>query len=434
MSVKALKVFSKKNHPNADSLFVYEFGLEEGSQLLQIVANSENLYEVGDVAIVALVGATLKDGTQIKKARIRGIDSFGMALGKTASHPGCDFSAEYCQEPPKDLVATFVKWPSIELLHHVVKGFEVQSKNQQDFVLPKVTYKAKVKLDGTNGAVQILDGGVAAQSRTQILSEGNDNLGFHRWVMSAQDFFKQVAPGVILFGEWCGRGIQKRTSISKIDRKIFTIFAALVESDRGPVWEVRPEKIEALLPEPRHPDVFVLPWTGDEVVLDFGDRENLREGAETLNKMVEAVELEDPWVKSQFNISGLGEGLVLYPDPDQVLPSSILYESILFKAKGEKHQVVKQKEPVQIDVELFENIEQFVSAFVTENRLEQSLTEGCGGVLDLKKTGLFLKHFNQDVQKESVAELETAGLTWDQVSKTVSTKAREWFLEKVKAI
>jgi hypothetical protein len=34
-----------------------------------------------------------------------------------------------------------------------------------------------------------------------------------------------------------------------------------------------------------------------------------------------------------------------------------------------------------------------------------------------------------DVQKESVAELETSGLTWDQVDKAVQTAARSWFLK-----
>ena len=36
-----------------------------------------------------------------------------------------------------------------------------------------------------------------------------------------------------------------------------------------------------------------------------------------------------------------------------------------------------------------------------------------------------------DIQKESVAELESAQLTWKDVSKTVMNVARKWYKEKV---
>jgi len=430
MSVKALKVISRTQHPNADTLTIYEFGFE-GSRPVQIIANSETVYEVGEVAAIALVGSFLKNGTKIKKARIRGVNSFGMALGKTDAEIGTDLSEEFCQEIPKTIEASHVKWPSIELFHYLVQGLRAQeSLKEEGFKFPKVTYKAKVKLDGTNGAVQILEDGIAAQSRTRVLSEGNDNLGFHRWVMDTQEYFQEMEPGVILFGEWCGQGLQNRTAISKINQKVFAIFAARIES----TWEVRPEKLETLLPEPRHPDVFVLPWTGEDITLDFGDEDSLKAAVESFNKVVASVEKEDPWVKEQFEVSGLGEGVVLYPDPDLILPSFISYEEMIFKAKGEKHQVVKQKKSVQVDPEVAESIEGFVDLFVTENRLQQSVDEACGREFNLRKTGLFMKHILLDVEKESSVELKAAGLSWKQVAKAVSSRAQKWFLERAKAI
>ena len=39
----------------------------------------------------------------------------------------------------------------------------------------------------------------------------------------------------------------------------------------------------------------------------------------------------------------------------------------------------------------------------------------------------FLEWVSLDVKKESTAELEAAGLTWEQVQKDVQNAARDWF-------
>jgi hypothetical protein len=67
---------------------------------------------------------------------------------------------------------------------------------------------------------------------------------------------------------------------------------------------------------------------------------------------------------------------------------------------------------------------------VTEARLTQGLGAVCGGLRDPRKTPQFLAWIAADVQKESVAELEAAGLSWTQVEKAVQTAARVWFLAK----
>jgi hypothetical protein len=105
----------------------------------------------------------------------------------------------------------------------------------------------------------------------------------------------------------------------------------------------------------------------------------------------------------------------------------------MFKAKGEKHKVVKTKEAVQVDPEVAKSIGDFVTMFVTEARCEQGLN-AIGNVLDMKKTGDFLKWLSQDVLKESTAELEASQLTWEQVQKAVQVAGREWYSRKVKTI
>jgi tRNA-binding EMAP/Myf-like protein len=68
MPVSVMKVTKAEKHPNADSLFVYSMTSIDNFQT-QIVANSTNLYEVGDHAIVAQLGSKLKDGTYIEEAK-----------------------------------------------------------------------------------------------------------------------------------------------------------------------------------------------------------------------------------------------------------------------------------------------------------------------------------------------------------------------------
>ncbi|MBP0020238.1 MAG: hypothetical protein J7647_22120 [Cyanobacteria bacterium SBLK] len=425
MPVIAMEVKTAEQHPNADSLRVYST-IAPGYEAVQIIANLENIYEVGDTVAIALSNSILKDGTKIKPSKLRGIQSFGMALGKALEPVGTDLSDRYCQKNVEDSVL-LQKWPSVELLHNVRRSLEIAGET------PTVTYRAKIKLDGTNGGIQIFsDGRIAVQSRSQIITPQSDNAGFANWVTQNIDFFARLTREnhLTVFGEWCGKGIQKRTAISRIDRKIFAIFALQYGGRDGqyPCWEIDPDRIRKIIPP--HPDIFVLPFESEPIVLDFGDRERLQNVSDRLNEAIEAVETCDPWVKDTFGIEGLGEGLVFYPQTEG-LAERISYRELLFKAKGEKHQVVKVKKPVQIDPEVAQNVEEFVNLFVTEARLQQGVTEACSGELDMKKMGDFLKWITADIQKESVAELETANLTWKNVGKAVMNAARQWYKEKV---
>lgn len=169
------------------------------------------------------------------------------------------------------------------------------------------------------------------------------------------------------------------------------------------------------------------------MVLDFGDRAQLKSAIEILNQAVNTVETVDPWVKETFGIEGIGEGLVMFPESHQ-LAERLSYAELLFKAKGEKHQAVKTKAPVQLDPEIAQNIDDFVNLFVTPARLEQGVLEvGCSS-FEITKIGAFLQWFNADVQKESAAELEAAQLTWKEVNKAVMRAAREWYQEKSKSL
>ncbi len=88
------KVLTCESHPNSDHLHITTVDLGNGEPT-QIVCGAPNV-AVGQTVVVATVGATLYDGDkefQIKKSRIRGVESFGMIcaedeIGLGASHDG----------------------------------------------------------------------------------------------------------------------------------------------------------------------------------------------------------------------------------------------------------------------------------------------------------------------------------------------------------
>lgn len=77
-------------HPNADRLSVAKVDL--GGQVVQIVAGAPNPYPGARVPVV-LPGSIMADGTKLKKAKLRGLESYGMMmsereLGISSEHTG----------------------------------------------------------------------------------------------------------------------------------------------------------------------------------------------------------------------------------------------------------------------------------------------------------------------------------------------------------
>jgi phenylalanyl-tRNA synthetase beta chain len=77
-------------HPNADRLFVAK--VDFGGKEVQIVAGAPNPYPGARVPVV-LPGSVMADGTKLRKAKLRGLESYGMMmsereLGISADHEG----------------------------------------------------------------------------------------------------------------------------------------------------------------------------------------------------------------------------------------------------------------------------------------------------------------------------------------------------------
>ena len=331
------------------------------------------------------------------------------------------------------------KWPEIVSLSTVRASAQFRGG-----IIPRVRYKAKIKLHGTNSGVRLRKGKVEAfQSRNRDITPTDDNAGFARWAEGVQwPEIQYRGPDdgvVVIHGEWAGPGVMGGTSCANLDSKKFFIFAIEFSSDvRNEEigdWEFRllitnPEDINALLGDFQNENVRVLPWYANlQGTVDLGSDESAKAFADELEKVVAQIEDCDPYIKETFGVSGPGEGVVLYPDG---CPAVSAWGSYSFKAKGEKHRVKASNRAVEIAPEVLGDVKSFVAAFVTPARCEQGLNAACGGRADIRKLGDFISWMSADVQKESSAELSASNLTWKQVSGETTKAARAWFQDKIK--
>ena len=93
MPVYAMKVTSKTAHEKTDQLFIYTFESPEQGERT-IVANLTNVYDLGDVAGIAIEGTVLP-GVVIQPRKVFGVQSQGMAMGKVQAELDTDLTAHF---------------------------------------------------------------------------------------------------------------------------------------------------------------------------------------------------------------------------------------------------------------------------------------------------------------------------------------------------
>jgi tRNA-binding EMAP/Myf-like protein len=98
MPVIAMQVTEKNGVEGAENLFHYTFSSPEQGDL-QIIANTTNVYEIGDVAGIALVGTKLP-GLEIKPRKVFGIPSSGMACGPVDATVDTNVSGQFNADAP----------------------------------------------------------------------------------------------------------------------------------------------------------------------------------------------------------------------------------------------------------------------------------------------------------------------------------------------
>lgn len=318
-------------------------------------------------------------------------------------------------------MSEFVKWQSIERFQSMFK-YANRFKPAINHI-----FRTKIKLHGTNASLTFTKDGVIGGKRTGFVSIEKDNAGFARWTLNTFHN-KPVNPeleGYIFYGEWAGKGVQKTDAVSQIENKCFFIFTAKNEEGHR-IYE--PDEIEKLVEKAGLSDnstVKVIPWFDNSVELNLHDSDQCQEYFEKMVDQVDQIAKEDPYIKSEFDISGPGEGLVGYciSDPDSQL---------LFKVKTENHSVQKVKDRKSIKIEFSPNTKAFVDQFFTEARFEQIRSETISDDLEMKQLGKFIKDVVSDVQKESLNELaESPDVEWKDIVNMGVSKVKSWFITEV---
>lgn len=317
----------------------------------------------------------------------------------------------------------FQKWTSIGKFSDVYK-------NAQRNSVGKVTYRSKIKLHGTNAAIRFEGMDVIAQKRTSDITVGADNAGFAAFVESLILFPIHLnrLNGLIVYGEWAGPGIQKSDAVALIPEKMFFIFA--VYDTALDKWCIEPTEIAnilSLLISAKSQRIHILPWATETRTIDFLDQQMCQDFITSAVKVVDREIGEcDPYIKSMFGVEGTGEGLVFYPTGEY----ADLGGPFMFKVKSDAHTVQKGKKKDRVAPPKPEGIDEFVTEYFTDNRMQQMLDEHFDGVADRKDTGAFLKTIMSDVHKESVNEIELADFEWGQVSKYAVNVVKKWFFDK----
>jgi hypothetical protein len=221
-------------------------------------------------------------------------------------------------------------------------------------------------------------------------------------------------------------GIQKGMAINQLPEKQWVLFSfKVIDGEKENYIDIKPS-FEEKFKKDNIFSVFDIPqWN---ITVDFENVESKENAVNQFTKLTDEVEKECPWAK-QWNISGLGEGIVWQP-----IGKFWGDSNLFFKTKGEKHKNTSPKEhKEQLNPEILSTIEEFVKFALTPNRLNQGIDaiKEAGHSLELSSTGHYLKWVGNDVARECCLELEDNKLEWSQVAKAVNENARKYFHQMV---
>lgn len=293
----------------------------------------------------------------------------------------------------------------------------------------KINLIGTVKIHGTNSSVglDLKDNSLFYQSRNRVLSLDDDNYDFAKYIEDNKSEFLKIFDeiknkintekydSIIIYGELAGKGIQNKVAVSQIDR-FFAPFSVIgVNKDTVDQLDVKLSVNESIRFYP------VETFGVYNIQLDL---DNVHLAQQEIKDLTISVENECP-VGKYFGVSGTGEGIVFTDETKQYS----------FKSKGEKHSVSKVKVIASVDIEKINKIKDFVDYSVTENRLNQGIEylKEMNKELDISSMGDFLRWLANDVLKEEQDVISENGLDNDlkAIMKSVSSKGRKWFMDKI---
>lgn len=338
----------------------------------------------------------------------------------------------------------FFKFPSIKQFRNIVRDVEYNENTK------KIRFERTVKLHGTNASIVYNlspthstqpHEKLYAQSRNNVITPDNDNAGFAQWVDENYyalhcvlgDFATEALGNwdnethLVVYGEWCGKGIQKNVAVNNCE-KMFVVFDAYLVYE-GEMDNPRTCSV-GISPFEEDPLDFVVPeigmyniyqFGGKEITLDFTDPLALQV---QLEKDAEEVGHECP-VGLYFGHSGPGEGHVY----------NAVQRTYKFKVKSEAHKVTKTKVFSLEELEKMATVNAFVETTVLPPRLEQGinyLNEMGLSTSDMSSLGTYIPWVIEDVMKEEGDIAADLGIDTKLLNKAIASKARKYFTDNSK--
>lgn len=322
----------------------------------------------------------------------------------------------------------FHKWKSIN-------KFTDAYKKAQKYEVDRVTYRGKIKLHGTNAGIHFDLGVAFPQKRSGFIDEYDDNCEFAKFVSELEVFGRPDCE--IFYGEWAGPGVQKNDAVTQIAEKSFFIFSIYDLYQQKII--VDPDQIAARVRSVfgtnyRKQNIYVIPWCTEPTTVKFTSNGDCQRFISAVTDYVDnTVAQQDPYIKQMFDVSGPGEGVVMYPVDGYHLDGQRLSDEnvfdYIFKVKTESHSVHKMKNRNSVIPEKPEGIDDFIESFFTEQRFEQMLNQ-IGGEATREKTGQFIKAVMGDVHKESQQEILLADFEWKDVPKYATPVVKQWWFAR----
>lgn len=322
------------------------------------------------------------------------------------------------------------KYSRIEQFRHAVyninKGFRAGYHGNV------VSFEGTVKLHGTNGGIVFDENGWHCQGRNRDVTVEKDNMGFafamqgldKYWNNFRKVIFREYGFGTyVVYGEWCGKGIQKGIALTELE-KMFVVFdiKLIVKGDENPNLYVDDNKwmhLDKLFIDNGNciHSIYEAPTYHINIDCIRGDI-----AIEELTRLTAEVENECPFAKL-FGVSGIGEGIV-WKNREH---------GYKFKTKGEKHSQSKvTKIPkVQLTAEEYATREAFVEAVITDRRVEQGVEylNEMGHPVAMTSFSHLLKWVIVDVIKEEYDTMIASNIDNSQLGKFLPNYIRVKFMK-----
>jgi hypothetical protein len=284
---------------------------------------------------------------------------------------------------------------------------------------PTLDFKVTLKVGGTNMSIVWKDNQWHYQSRDMLL-DVNDYSGFKTYMSKytknlddLHDIVKSKYPNsdiITIYGEWCGKGIPEKASISKTEGKKWIIFGLQID-------DVFVDNFEEL--QDNSINIYnILQFPTYETMIDFDSFPPMYWESKVIPAAIQ--EFTDKYatncpIAKHFGVEGIGEGLVFTNEE---------YGSFKVKTTsyGKGEIEVQQKEKTTNPI-----LDNFVEEVCTNSRMEQFANKLLleQGNLSPKQMKTFFTLVIEDIKKEEIVPT----INWEQA---VQATLRTWFINKCK--